>query len=212
MTLNEENQPPASPAESLRLIQEQQAAAARQLIPDLRAYYLPWGLAWLIGFGVFFLRYGPDDRVFVDMPAWLPLAVLLALLVTAMVVSGVLSAKAYTQVSGDSSRRGGWYGSAWFLGFATLAVTLARVSGDLPDDQAGLLWAGATVGLTGALHMAGGAIWLDGKLFALGVWISIINLIGVIAGPGWHALVVSVAGGGGMLLAGVLAGLARSRR
>ena len=60
--------------------------------------------------------------------------------------------------------------------------------------------------------MAGGAIWLDRDLFRLGVWISVINLAGVLAGPGWHALVVSVAGGGGILVAGALARLRQRHR
>ena len=53
--------------------------------------------------------------------------------------------------------------------------------------------------------MAGGAVWLDRDLFRLGVWISVINMIGAFAGPGWHALIMAVAGGGGMLVAGAIA-------
>lgn len=48
--------------------------------------------------------------------------------------------------------------------------------------------------------MSGGAVWHDRSQFALGVWLSAINVIGVLAGPGWHSLVVAILGGGGMLL------------
>jgi hypothetical protein len=202
--LVDDDQPPGDPAATLRLIREQQAEAARRLNPDLRLYYWPWGIAWLLGFGLLFLRYGPHGRVFVDLPAWLPLTTLFVLLVTAGVVTGIAGAKAYGQITGDSSRRGRWYGFAWFLGYATMSVTLSRVSDSLPEDLAGLLWAASAVGLTGALHLAGGAIWLDRNLFVLGVWVTVINIAGVLAGPGWHALVISVAGGGGMLVAGTL--------
>ncbi|MBE1485687.1 transporter [Plantactinospora soyae] len=196
--------PPADPAAALRLIAEQQAEAARKLSPNLLWYYWPWGLAWLIGFGLLFLRFGPDGRVFVELPLWLPLATLFTLLISAGIISGITGARTYGQVTGDSNRRGLWYGLAWGLGFSGVMVVLGQVSDYLPEDIAGLLWSGVPVGLTGALHMAGGAIWLDRNLFRLGAWISVINIVGVIAGPGWHALVVSIAGGGGMLVAGVV--------
>ena len=74
----------------------------------------------------------------------------------------------------------------------------------MPEDLQGLLWAGIAVGLTGVLHMAGGAIYLDRNLFALGLWISVINSPASSPGPGWHSLIVAVLGGGGMLVAGWL--------
>jgi hypothetical protein len=126
------------------------------------------------------------------------------LLAAAGIVSGPGGSRAYGQGTGDSNRRGGWYGFAWFLGYATIIVVNVRVAGHLPEDLAGLLWAATSVGLAGALQMAGGAIWLDRNLFIVGTWVTVSNIAGVLAGPGWHALVVAVAGGG-MLLAGALA-------
>jgi len=201
---NDDELPPADPAAALRLIAEQQAEAARRLNPNQLWYYWPWGLAWLIGFGLLFLRFGPNGRVFLDLPLWLPLAALFVLLTAAGIVSGIVGARTYGTVTGNSTRRGRWYGLAWGLGFSSIMVVLGQVSDQLPEDLAGMLWTGVSVGLVGALHMAGGAIWLDRSLFRLGVWISVINIAGVIAGPGWHALVISVAGGGGMLVAGIV--------
>jgi hypothetical protein len=203
--LPDDDRPPLDPAESLRLIERERAEAARQLIPDPRLLYWPWGVAWLVGFGLLFLRFGPDDTVYVDMPSWLPLTTMFTLLIGAGIVSGVGGARAARHVSGPSSVQGAMYGTSFFLGFAGLAVTISRVSDQLPDAFAGLLWGAASVGLVGALHMAGGALWSDRHLFGLGVWVSIINIVGVLAGPGWHSLVVSLAGGGGMLLVGALA-------
>ena len=81
---------------------------------------------------------------------------------------------------------------------------LAQVSGQLPPAASNLLWAGAMVALTGALHMVGGAVFRDRTLFALGLWTSIINVVGVVFGSGWHSLIVAVGGGGGMFLFGYL--------
>jgi hypothetical protein len=200
----DEDPPPADAAAALRLIVEQRTEAGHKLHADPRLYFWPWGVAWLLGFGLFFLRFSPGGRTLVDMPGWLPLTTLFVLLAGAGVVSGLAGAKAYGQISGDSSRRNAWYGWAWLLGFASYAVATGRVAGSLPEELAGLLWAAGAVGLTGVLHLAGGAIWLDRNLLTLGAWITVSNIVGVVAGPGWHALVVAVAGGGGMLLAGTV--------
>ncbi|MGA4730940.1 transporter [Micromonospora taraxaci] len=197
--------PPTDAAAALRLIEDERSATARQIDPDARLLYWPWGIAWLVGFGLFFLRFPPGEEELLRLPSWLPLTVLFALLLAAAAVQAVASVRAYGQVSGESARRGRWYGCAWALGPVSVYAGLGRISEHLPHDLAALLWSATAVGLTAALHMAGGAIWLDRDLFRLGVWISVINLAGVFAGPGWHALVVSVAGGGGMLVAGALA-------
>jgi hypothetical protein len=67
------------------------------------------------------------------------------------------------------------------------------------------------VALTGVLHMAGGALWNDRILYVLGVSISAVNVVGIIIGPGWHALIVAVLGGGGMLVAGLVSWLRMAR-
>jgi hypothetical protein len=202
---------PFDPAASLRLIEQQRAEAMRRISPDPRLSYWPWGFAWLIGFALFFLDQGPDGRALVDLPQWLPLTVLLVLLVVAGLASATAGTRAYGHITGDSSRRGAYYGWAWTLGFAGLVATFIRVSDFLPDPQKTLMWAAGTVALTGALHMAGGAVWLDRTLFRVGLWISVINVLGVVAGPGWHALIVCVAGGGAMIVGGAVA-WARWRR
>ncbi|MDG4807294.1 transporter [Micromonospora sp. WMMD1120] len=202
---HDDDLPPTDAAAALRLIQDQRSVAARRLSPDARLIYWPWGVAWLVGFGLFFLRFPPGERALVGLPSWLPLTVLFTLLLAAAAIQAAASARAYGQVSGDSARRGRWYGCAWGLGSVSVYAGLGQISEHLPHDLASLLWSATAVGLTGALHMAGGAIWLDRDLFRLGVWISVLNLVGAIAGPGWHALVVAVAGGGGILLAGAIA-------
>ena len=193
------------PAESLRLIERERARAERALTPDQRLFLWPWGFAWLIGFSVFFLRFGPDGRVFVDLPEWLPLVVLFGLMIAAGITTGVAGARAGRWVTGSSSRQGMYYGITWSVAFFGLSTVLGRVSEFLPEAELNLLWAGAMVALTGALHMAGGAIFNDRNLLGLGAFISVVNVAGVLIGPGWHSLILAVAGGGGMIVAGALA-------
>jgi hypothetical protein len=204
MTHNDDDLPPTDPAESLALIQRQRDETERLLTPDPRLFYWPWGVAWFLGFALYFLRFGPDGRVFVDMPSWLPLTVLLTLIFAAGILSGVNGARAGRQVSGPTSEQGLMYGITWSVAFAGMAIVLSQVSNALPPAESNLLWAGAMVALTGALHMVGGAVFRDRTLFALGLWTSIINVVGVVFGSGWHSLIVAVGGGGGMFLFGYL--------
>lgn len=207
-----EDQPPASPAETLRVIEQQRAAAVRQLKPHPLMFHGPWGTAWLLGFGLLFLRFGPDGRVFVPMPEWVPLVSLFVLLLGAAVVSGVWTGRTFRHVHGRSSVQGTMYGFAWAIAFTAMGVTISRFSGLLADPQVGLLWATVAVGLTGALHMAGGAIWEDRKLFTLGAWITIVNVVGTVLGPGWQALIISLAGGGVMLALGFASWIRAAKR
>jgi hypothetical protein len=196
--------PPVDPAESLRLIERERAETELSITPDPRGFLWPWGFAWVLGFGVYFLRYGPGDRVLVDIPAWLPLVVLFTLFIAAGVFTGWFGARISRTIQGPSNRQGAMYGLTWSVAYTGMAVVLSTTNGLLSDERANMLWAGAMVAVTGVMHMAGGAIWNDRGLFALGIWTSVVNVVGIFAGAGWHALILAVLGGGGMLLAGTL--------
>lgn len=188
-----------TPEASLALIEAQQAEAHRHLDLDPRIFLLPWGVAWLIGYGLFFLRFGPDEKVLVSMPQWLPLAVLLGLLIAAGAISGSAGHKATRGIRGESAERGTMYGWSWGLAFAGFGVLGSRFEQYLPAAQFNLLMGSLPVLITAILYMSGGAVWLDRLQFRFGVWLSVVNVVGVLAGPGWHSLVIALAGGGGML-------------
>jgi hypothetical protein len=192
------------PAESLRLIRHEQTNLTRMLTPDPRLMYWPWGFAWLIGFGAIFLRWSPGNRELVAMPDWLPLVILTVVLIAAGAITGVAGGRAARQVAGPSSRQGLMYGLTWSLAFAGMSAVFAQFSDVLPSDRLELLWGGGLVGLTGALHMAGGAVWNDRQVFVLGAWTTLVNVVGIVFGVGWHSAIVAVAGGGGMLLLGLI--------
>jgi hypothetical protein len=205
MTSEHDDELPMDPAESLRLIERERAEAERNLTPDPRIFLWPWGFAWLVSFTLLFLRFGPDGRVFVDMPEWVPMTVLAVSMISAGAFTGVAGTRSGRWISGPSRRQGAFYGITWSVAFFGLSTVLGRVSQFVPDGEVNLLWAGAMVALTGALHMAGGAIYNDKTIFLLGVSISAINVVGVFAGPGWHSLLLAVLGGGGMVAVGAYA-------
>ncbi|MFB9179488.1 transporter [Dactylosporangium sucinum] len=210
--MNEDDDaPPESPAESLAMISRERDAVSRSMRLNPLAYYLPWGFAWLIGFGLLFLRYGPHGRVYVPMPGWLPLVVLVTLLAGAAISTIAMSAAKGRHVHGRSSWQGAAYGWTWFLAFSGVGSTLGRFTAYLPESERGLLWASVSVGVTAIMYLAGSAIWLSREMFVLGAWVTVVNIAGVAAGPGWHSLLVALGGGGGLILFG-LAMWVRGRR
>ncbi len=188
-------------------------ALAARVKGGIQIMHITWGLAWFIGNGLFFLAEGPGDRAFVKIPTWVPLTVLLALLVVAGVTTVILGVKVFGHGATDPTyvRQAKWYGMAWLLGFAALLITIGKVTHGLSNDEQGLIWVVTTTGLASALHLSGSAIWLDRAQFRLGVWLTVINVIGALAGQGWQALIVAIAGGGVMLYLG-FAGIVKSKR
>lgn len=193
--------PELTPEESLRLIAQGRAAVAVRQRGAMLLYYLPWGLTWFIAFGLFTLDQGPgSDGPWIDLPDTLPLIVLFTLMAVSIAITIGAGLREATRVGGESNRRGAMYGISWMLAFGTIFPILGRFAEYLPDDHRGLLFGSVSIALTGVFFLVGGAIWLDWSMLTLGGWLLLVNLAGVLAGPGWHSLLVSVAGGGAMIV------------
>ncbi|MGP3930297.1 hypothetical protein [Nonomuraea sp. KM88] len=194
---------PPSPEEMLRVIEEQRTATTKWLSGDPLLLYMPWGVAWLIGFTAFFLHYGLDERAYAPISQMQALAVLMA----AQMVAGAIAAfgivRMNSLVRGESSARGAMFGYAWMAGMLLMVVICSRLGPLLPPDETGLLWAGTSLLVVAVLHMAGGAIWLNWPMFFVGAWVAAVNALGVLLGAGWHALLTAVLLGGGFIVAGV---------
>jgi len=93
-----------------------------------------------------------------------------------------------------------------------LAVISEVARTGVDDSTIGLLWAAGSCLVIGLLYMARGAMWLDRTQFALGAWFALVSGAGAVAGTPWIYLVLSLAGGGGMLVgAGTMAARSRLR-
>ncbi|WP_431900113.1 hypothetical protein [Nonomuraea sp. bgisy101] len=192
-----------SPAEMMRLIEEQGAAAARRLQPDPLFLYAPWGLAWLVGFGTFFLSYGLDGRPIAPITWQLALAVLMG----AQLLAGAFlfwTARSAVKIRGGTAERGMMYGYAWFVGMLSMGLILSHFAPIFPRDQIGLLYASVSLLVVSILYMAGGAVWHEWPMFFLGVWIAAVNTAGATLGPGWHSLLISLLVGGGFFVMGIV--------
>ncbi|MET7326590.1 hypothetical protein [Nonomuraea sp. NPDC005650] len=198
-----EDEQVTSPEEMLRLIEEQREATTRRLRGDPLLLYVPWGVAWLLGFTAFFLHYGLDGHPYAPISQMQALAVLMG----AQIVAGAVAAFGIVRMSmgirGDHTARGTMFGYAWFAGMLLVVVIATRVSALLPPEESGLVWGGASLMIVAVLHMAGGAIWLNWPMFFIGAWVAGVDAVGVLLGAGWHALLTAVLLGGGFIVAGL---------
>lgn len=192
-----------TPEETLRLIDEQQAATIKQLKGDPLLLYVPWGVAWLIGFTAFFLHYGLDGVPYAPISQNQALAVLTAAQVVAGALTGYGIARSQGTARGASSARGAMYGTSWAVGLVLMSVICVRMSLVLPPAEAGLLWAAVSLLVVAVHYMLGGTIWLEKPMFFVGVWTAAVDGVGVLLGPGWHALLVAVLLGGGFTVIGL---------
>jgi hypothetical protein len=189
-----------SPKDTLHLIAVQRESVARSLRVDPALILAAWGLAWLIGFGVIYLA-AKGRLGFFNAP-WLAYALAGILFAAAAIFTFGAQIRRGRGVRGPSQRVAAMYGWSWGLAFiGVLALGLALEHQGLSSDMAPLLWTGSSLLAVGLLYLAGGMLWDDRLQYGLGVWVLVIGAASVAAGVSTNFAVLSLAGGGGFLVA-----------
>lgn len=201
----------SSPAEMLAVTERQQERTHDRI--DVRPGPLlgAWGVAWVLGFGELFLTIGPGSVV--AIPLWGSLVLFFACLGAAGVVTAVTLTRASRGLRGPSQTAGAMYGWSWTLAFVGLGALITATGGlGIDFEVYALLWSAGSGLLVGLLFLSGGALSGDWWQYGIGLWILLINAVGAFAGIPGHYLVMSLAGGGGFLLVGLVATLRRPGR
>jgi hypothetical protein len=193
-----------SPEETLALIEAQRGKAARSFYVDPALILGAWGVAWLIGFGAIYLA--ANGWLGTVMPTWVAGVIAGVLFAAATLVSFGEQVRRGRGVQGPSRRIAAMYGWSWLLAFVGLfALDLALEHQGLPSDLAPLLWTGSSLLAVGLLYLAGGMLWDDRLQYGLGVWVLVTGAGSVAAGVYGNFAVLSLAGGGGFLVAAAVA-------
>ena len=189
-----------SPEEALALIDAQRGKAVRSLYVDPTMILGAWGAAWLFGFGAIYLA--SNGWLGTVMPAWTAGAIAGVLFAAAALLSFGEQIRHGRGVEGPSRRTAAMYGWSWPLAFVGLfALDLALEHQGLPSDLAPLLWTGSSLLAVGLLYLAGGMLFDDRLQYGLGVWVLVTGAASVAAGVPGNFAVLSLAGGGGFLVA-----------
>lgn len=199
---------PPDPRAGLDIVAAQQRRVRDSEVDD-RILFGVWGLAWLVGYAV-------QWRTAIDSPTRTATpqggTVFAAVAVVALVVTLVHIARATRGVAGTSKQVGMMFGWAWSIGFFGQGLIVAGVvdAGAEPVVVA-IVANGAACLVVGLLYMAGGAIWQEPALYFIGAWmIATAAAASLVAMPAGY-LVMSLAGGGGMLVGAVVSAVYRRR-
>jgi hypothetical protein len=193
---------PLSPSEALAVVEDQRDRVNRSLQVNVALVHGSLGVAWLAGFGIWYFAFGHGAGKSLEVPVWV-----------AVVVIGVVNAVALMAGLGQTIRRGrgiegrSWdamrmYLWSWPLAYAGVYAADAGLQYQgLPARLAPLLWPGSAACVTGVLCLAGGMFFRDTLQYTLGAWLLIVTAASMFAGVPGNFAVLSLAGGGGYLVA-----------
>lgn len=195
-------------AETLRMIRQQQEVARDAVEPDGRLLFGAWGLAWLIGYLAMWLT-ARDTGQAAGWAGW----VLAGAIVGAVGFTVVHSVTRTAGLRGTSARVGAMYGWAWFLGFTAFGVMLGAM-GDAGAsyDVMAIAANGFACLIVGLMYIAGGMVFEETRMYALGAWMLVTAGLAAFAGMPNTYLVMAVAGGGGFLVMVAVEQWFRARR
>ncbi len=151
---------------------------------------------------------GPGPLV----PTWAARTILGVLFAVAVVVSVGEGVWRRRGVEGPSRMVGAMYGWSWALGLAALlAVNVALAHQGLPSGLRPLVWSGSSSLVVGSLYLATGIVRRDRVQYGLGAWTLIVGAASVSAGAPANFAVLSLAGGGGFLVAAAVSQVSKRR-
>ena len=170
---------------------------------DSRAPYVGFALAYVFGHGAAALSKG-DDPV-IALPAWVPLTLLAAGVVPALVLAVRAGVRAQRGASESRRLAEKLLGTAWCTAFAALflAITGLATAHAEPDLQ-DVLWPAGSVLIVGLITITEGTARRNTLHYTLGSWLSLAGATALFFDTQGVYATITIAGGGGYAVAAVL--------
>ena len=188
-----DDDPPASPADALAIIQSQQARRE----PSIAPYFVLWGALWvLMGLAWFGVGLG----MWSSGAAGIATGVLA---VGGCVTSAWLGTRGNRGVAGPSNRFGAMYGIAWFtaiVGTVLLVAALVRLTGNTATELIPALF----VFVVGVMYTVTGAFYRCTLDYVLGLVVQAVAVVTAFTPEPWNTLVMGIGGGGALLTVGFI--------
>ena len=165
-----------------------------------------WGIAWLVGFGAFWLIDGlaPGFR----LPLAVAAATFAVLIAAALVLSALLGIRAGRGIRTTTACRfqGSVYGATWWIGGLGIAVLGWGLSvNGMSPELASFYYSSGYVLFTGLMFLVAGVIWHAVPSVVLGVWTVAVAAVAPFFGYPGNFLFLALAGGGAFLVLAVVA-------
>ncbi|SEU43795.1 ABC transporter permease [Nonomuraea wenchangensis] len=170
---------------------------------DNRSAYISFAAAFILGHGSAALSKGADPVL--SLPAWAPLTLLGAGIVTGLVLTMRAGARAKRGADQSELLAEKLVGTSWATGFIALALAITGVSTafDLPELQ-DVLWPAGSALVVGLINLAEGAVRRNTLHYGLGTWLALIASASLFLDtPGVYS-VLAIAGGAGYVVAAIL--------
>ncbi|MEU1942941.1 ABC transporter permease [Streptomyces sp. NPDC020125] len=170
---------------------------------DNRAAYIGFGLAYVFGHGSAALSKGTSPLL--DLPAWLPMALLAAGLAVGTIQATRAALRAQRGATGPDLLSGKLLGASWLIGFAALFLAITGLSSavDTPDLQS-MLWPTGSGLIVGLIYVSEGAARRNVLHYGLGVWLALTSTAALFLGTPGLYWVLAIAGGGAYAVATAL--------
>ena len=205
---------PAGPEEALAVVDAQRSTYLKRHEIKAAPLLTAWGLAWLVGYAALALYREPDY----DLPR-VPYLFFCGCLAAALLFTFAYIIPKARGVRGRSSREGTYCGLAWTLGMSLGAVILSRlnvllaaVNTGQANEVASVVSNAVPCLVVGVIFLMSAALWDETVMGILGGWILLVTLVVTIVGMPWAWWIMSVAGGGGMLVAAIISAVTRMKR
>ncbi|MEV1044065.1 ABC transporter permease [Streptomyces sp. NPDC049916] len=166
--------------------------------------YVCFGLAYVLGHGSAALSHG--EAPVLDLPGWLPMALLGGGLALGTVQATRAALRAQRDTTDPAAvRTGQLLGVAWVTALAALFLVVTGLSAavDHPDLPT-LLWPTGSGFVVGLMYVAEGAARRNLLHYTLGTWLALTSTAALLVGTPGLYWVITVAGGGAYALATLL--------